>query len=278
MAKGKSYSYNFGIALSGGGARGFAHLGVLKALEEQNFKPEIISGTSVGSLIAVLYADGYTADEIREIGSNLSFTSIVEGIIPRGGFFKTSRIEHLLKTYLHATNFEDLKIPVEVVASDIESGKLRVFSKGPIAQAVMASCTVPVIFSPVRIDEHYYVDGGLLMNFPVSIIRKKCKRVLGVNISPITSMKYTESIKYVIERSMNYMVGANSTAEAELCDYLIESEEFSRYSIFDFKHAAKIHHLGYELTCQYLEKHKEKMLRDLYGKEPKKGLGKWFRR
>ncbi|NDV58439.1 patatin-like phospholipase family protein [Bacteroides sp. 519] len=273
MIQDKNPLYKLGLALSGGGARGFAHLGVLKAMEERNLRPDIISGTSVGSLIAVFYADGYTTQEIMKIGLSVKFTSIIEGIIPRGGFFKTTGVQHLLVKYIRAKRFEDLNIPVRVVASDIESGKAKVFSKGEIIPAVLASCSVPIVFTPVNIDDHHYVDGGLLMNFPVSVIRRDCKTVLGVNISPVISMKYEESMKYVIERCMNYMVGANTSAQRDLCDYLIECNEVSEYSIFDFKHNQEIYKKGYTLACTYLDDNKKKIDKDLLSVKSK-GLGR----
>ena len=244
----KKHIYKLGFALSGGGARGFAHLGAIKALEEKNIYPDIIAGASVGALVAVFYADGYTADEILDIATSIKFTSIAEGTIPRGGFFKTTGIQHLLQKHLRAKTFEELKIPVKVIASDIELGHVKVFSEGDIIPAVMASCSVPIIFMPVMVDERHYVDGGLLMNFPVSTIREECEKVIGINISPVTSRQYDGSLKYVIERAMNYMVGANTTEERKMCDYLVESEEISKYSIFDFKHSTEIFQKGYKMA------------------------------
>jgi len=270
MDKRKKCPYKIGLALSGGGARGFAHLGALKALEEHGIRPDIISGVSVGSLIAVLYADGYKPDELFEVANTIRFTSIAEGILPKGGFFKMSGVGNLLEKLLKSNTFEELKIPVNVVASDIEKGQIKVFNKGEIIPAVLASCSVPIVFAPVHIEDKHYVDGGLLMNFPASVIRNQCEKLIGVNISPVISMKYEESFKYVIERAMNYMVGANTVAERELCDYLIESYEISEYSIFDFKHNGEIFRKGYEIANAYLDVNKQKLKRDLLARNSNK--------
>lgn len=262
--------YNIGFALSGGGARGFAHLGAIKAMEERGIKPDLLSGTSVGSLVAAFIADGYGVDEIMEIASRIGFTTIAEGTLPRSGFFKSGGVENLIKKYLRAKNFEDLQLPVRIVASDIELGKVKVFSKGPIAPAVTASCSVPIVFKPVEIDNRYYVDGGLLMNFPVSVIRKQCRRVIGVNISAVIAMKYEDSLTYVVERAMNYMVGANTTHERNLCDFLIESPEVSAFTIFDFKHKQQIFDIGYRTAALYLDDNKAKLAQHaMMGQEPK---------
>lgn len=255
--------YNLGIALSGGGARGFAHLGVLQAMNERGFYPEVIAGTSAGSLAGVLYADGYEPQDIFEIFRNIRFTEIIATTIPQEGFFKTTGLQSMLKKYLNANKFEELKIPLYVVASDIAAGKAHVFNKGDLAPAVTASCSVPIVFTPMEIENRHYVDGGVFINFPVSVLRGECKIVLGVDVSPVTPMKYDKSFKYIIERTMNYMVGANTIDEVGLCDHLIASEEIARYSLFDLKYAEEIYEKGYAMAVDYLNKHGQQLRQDL---------------
>lgn len=248
--------YKLGLALSGGGARGYAHLGALKAMNERGIFPDVISGTSVGSFIGVLYADGYTPDEMLSFAHSLKLRELVESTIPRDGFFKASGIGAILRKYLRAKTFEELKLPMNVVASDIEYGEVKVFNEGKIIPAVVASCSVPIVFTPVEIDGHHYVDGGLLKNFPVSILRRECEKVIGIDISPVISVKYDRSMKYIVERAMNYMVGANTIEERAACDYLIESPEVSKYSLFDFNHVEEIYEKGYETASKYLDEKK----------------------
>lgn len=255
--------YKLGLALSGGGARGYAHLGALKALNERGIYPDVISGTSVGALIGVMYADGYTPDEMLSVAKMLTLRELVKSTIPRDGIFKATGIAVILRKYLRAKTFEELKIPMNVVASDIESGEVRVFNQGRIIRTVVASCSVPIVFTPVKIGGCYYVDGGLLKNFPVSVIREACDKVIGIDISPVVAVQYSRSIKYIIERSMNYMVGANTQEERNACDYLIESGEVSMYSLFDFKQGEKIYEKGYESASQYLDAHRERLKIDL---------------
>ena len=247
--------YKLGLALSGGGARGYAHLGALKAMNERGIYPDVISGTSVGSLIGTLYADGYTPDEMLSFAHSLKLRELVESTIPRDGFFKASGIGAILRKYLRAKTFEELKLPMNVVASDIEYGESKVFNEGKIIPPVVASCSVPIVFTPVEINGRHYVDGGLLKNFPVSILREECEKVIGIDISPVISVKYDRSMKYIVERAMNYMVGANTIEERAACDYLIESPEVSRYSLFDFNHVEEIYEKGYETAVRYLDTH-----------------------
>lgn len=258
-----SHIYRLGLALSGGGAKGFAHLGILQALEENGLTPEIISGTSAGAFAGVFYADGYTPREIASFFKEMKFKEFAEFMIPKGGFFKTTGFESFLKKHLRARRFEDLKIPFRVVATDIERGKSHVFSSGTLIPTVIASCSIPIIFTPKEIEGNYYVDGGLFKNFPVSTIRKECNKIIGVNVSPITAMEYKPTLKYILERSFHYMSGSNTLLDRNLCDYLIESAGLSDYSMFDLEHVDEIFQKGYELANDYLKANKKLISNDL---------------
>lgn len=254
--------YKLGIALSGGGAKGFAHLGVLEALNEKGLYPEVISGTSAGAFAGVLYADGYTPKEIISFFQKKVFREFAEFAIPHGGFFKSEGFRSFLKKHLRSKSFEDLKIPLHVVATDIEHGDSHVFSTGTLIPSVIASCSVPIIFRPVEINEHYYVDGGLFKNFPVSTIRKECKKIIGVNVSPLMKSEYKSSIKYIAERSFHYMSVSNTLLDRNLCDYLIESDALFKYSMFDLEHVEEIYQAGYELATEFLEANMDALTKD----------------
>ena len=118
---GKSYDYFLGYALSGGGAKGFAHLGALKVLEQYGLKPDVIAGTSAGSLAGVFYADGFHPDEISELFRKKEFREFAEFTIPRRGFFNNNGLHHFLKNNLRAKSFEELQIPLVVVATNWNS-------------------------------------------------------------------------------------------------------------------------------------------------------------
>lgn len=241
-----SKQYELGLALSGGGAKGFAHLGVFRLLEECGLKPDIISGTSAGSLAGVLYADGYKSDEIKEIFKGKEFSEFARVQVPKAGLFDMCRMKSFLEKHLRAKRIEDLEIPMVIVATDLDNGVSREFRQGPIPEAVMASCCVPIIFSPVEIDGIHYVDGGLFRNFPVSNIRKECNKVIGVNVSPLIPLKYKQTIGYIAERSYHYMFRANTMEDRALCDLLIETESASAYKMFDLENVDQISKIGYE--------------------------------
>lgn len=246
--------YKLGLALSGGGAKGFAHIGVFKLLEECALKPDIIAGTSVGALMGVLFADGYSANEIKELFTGREFSEFAELQVPRVGIFNSKRFKNFLKRHLRAKLFEELKTPLVVITTDLDHGESHEFRSGPLVDAVTASCSIPIVFNPVIINGVHYVDGGLFRNFPVSNIRHVCDRVIGVNVSPVIPIKYKQTIAGIAERSYHYMFRANTLEDRELCDVLIEAEEFGFYKTFDIENVDMISNTGYTAAIKAFER------------------------
>lgn len=237
--------YKLGLALSGGGARGFAHPGAIKAIEDFGLKPEIISGTSAGALAGVLYADGYAPEEIVKLFVGRDFREFIDIQVPVAAIFGTSGVKRFLKKYLHVKNFEDLPIPLKVVATNLDEGKSAVFDKGPIIDAIVASCSIPIVFNPVVIDGVNYVDGGIFKNFPVSTIRSVCDKIIGINVSPLVPKKYKKTIMQIAERSYHYMSRTNTLLDSTLCDVLVEITDVAYYKTFDLVNSEKIFKIGY---------------------------------
>lgn len=245
--------FKVGIALSGGGIKGLCHAGVLKALEENGIKPEILSGVSAGAVVGALYADGYTPDEIAALFEDISFRQMTKIQIPDGGFFRIDAFQNFLNKKLRAKTFEDLKIPLRVVATDLDKGKSVTFSSGSLLEPVIASCSIPVLFSPKKIDGVHYVDGGVLKNFPVSTIRQDCDIVIGINASPLVADEFKPSILNVASRSYHFMFKANILHDKELCDLLIEPVDMGNYETFDVDKGREIFELGYQSTMELIK-------------------------
>lgn len=258
---GKSYDYYLGYALSGGGAKGFAHLGALKVLEKNNLKPDIIAGTSAGSLVGVFYADGFAPDEIKELFEKRDFREFIGFSIPKRGIFKSTGLANFLKKNLRSKSFEELQIPLRVVTSDWEKASTVVFSQGKnLVESVVASCSVPVVFNPQMIEEKPYVDGGLLKNFPVSVIRPQCKFVVGVNVSLIVPTPEKPSIISTTERTFNIMANSNTLKDRKLCDILIEVPGLHKYSMFTLHNTESIIESGYNYTSDIFAKEKSQRI------------------
>ncbi len=243
---GKGYDHFLGYALSGGGAKGFAHLGALKVLEKCGLKPDVIAGTSAGSLAGVFYADGYHPEEILELFREKEFREFAELAIPKTGLFKSTGLHGFLKKNLRAHRFEELQIPFYAVATDWNRAQTVVFSEGDnLVDAVVASCSVPIVFQPQYIHGVPYVDGGLLKNFPVSVIRKQCRYVIGVNVTPFIPVAKKDTIRTMAERTFNLMSNSNTLVDKTYCDILIESKGIERYTMFDLDNMDKITETGY---------------------------------
>ena len=174
-----------GLALSSGGARGIAHIGVLKTLEEANIPIDVIAGTSAGSLFGGLYASGRSIDEVADFAKNLlKLIDLKSGLwdvkfgLPWDGLIKgNATLKFLSKQFNHAT-FADTKIPFYVVAADVLSGEEVVFESGPLAEAIRASIGIIGIFSPYRVNEHYLIDGGAVNPVPASILAEKGANII----------------------------------------------------------------------------------------------------
>ncbi|PIE43771.1 MAG: patatin [Gammaproteobacteria bacterium] len=159
---------SIGLALGGGAARGLAHIGVLKAFEEEGIKISYLSGTSIGALVASYYAFGKSIDELMRIGANLHLKKVINFTLKKRGVFSTAGIRELIERDIGDVCIEQARLPLAICTTDIVSGKQVVFRKGNLADAVCASVAVPGLFVPVEIGGHLLVDGGIVENVPVS--------------------------------------------------------------------------------------------------------------
>ncbi len=246
--------YKTGLALSGGGIKGLCHAGVIKALEEHNIFPDIISGVSAGAVVGAFYADGFSPDEIAALFEDISFRKMTNLQIPEGGFFRIDAFERFLKKTLRAKKIEELKIPLKIVATDLDKGRSVTFEKGNLVEALVASSSIPILFSPKIINEVHYVDGGVLKNFPVSVIREDCEKIIGINASPLVADEYKLNVLNVAARIYHFMFKANILSDKELCDLLIEPVDMANYDTFDVEKGREIFELGYKCGREMLKK------------------------
>lgn len=245
--------YNTGLVLSGGGARGFAHLGVLQALNESGIFPDVISGTSAGAIAGVLYADGYKPKEILGMlhtGSRLDF---MRPTLPRNGLLQISGIEKILSANLRATTFEELKIPLFVTATDLNHGKAIYFSEGKLLTAVIASASIPVLFNPIIINDIHYVDGGVLDNMPVRPIEDRCNRIIGSFVNPVGIEETISGITQIAERSFFLSMSKEIADKIKKFDLFIAPPELKNYKILDPEKANELFEIGYNATIKRLE-------------------------
>jgi NTE family protein len=173
-----------GVALGGGFARGLAHIGVLKVLEEENIPVDLIAGTSVGSVIGAAYASGISAKELEEISALVRFKDFSRWTFSRFGIFNNDKMAVFLRKVLRCKTFEELRIPLAVAATDVVTGEAVVFTSGELIDPVRASCAYPGIFLPVNVNGRLLVDGLLAHSVPTVPLRKMgADRVIGVSLS-----------------------------------------------------------------------------------------------
>jgi len=161
-----------GLVLGAGLAKGLVHIGVLKVLHEQGIYPDYIAGTSIGAVIGAAYAAGRTPEDIEEILQNTDWKNIVDFTLPKQGFMKGVVVEAKIRSLVRGKRFEELHIPLRVVAYDVTAKEKVEFSKGDVARAVRASLSVPGIFTPVDIGKHMYIDGGIVDPLPVQVVQE----------------------------------------------------------------------------------------------------------
>lgn len=244
-----------GLALSGGGAKGFSHIGVLMAFDRCGIKPDILSGVSAGAIASVLYAAGLKPSEIITCFTEADkFGDFTEWSIPREGFLKLDRFGRLLEEWLPVKRLEDLKIPTVVCATDMDHGKSVGWSKGEIVPRVLASCSIPIVFNPQKINGINYVDGGVLRNLPAWAIRGYCKTLYGCNCSPLRrQFNRKKGILDIALRSYHLMLKANLAQDIRLCDKVIQVHDMTQVSTFDLSSLQKGVTAGYDAAMKVLE-------------------------
>jgi NTE family protein len=245
--------YKIGLVLSGGGARGFAHLGVIQALNDAGIYPNVISGTSAGALVGVLYADGYSTAEILKLLNSGSRLDFMRPAMPREGLLQINGIIKILKSALRAKNFEDLKIPLFVTATDLNNGKAVYFSQGDLFEPVIASASIPVLFQPVKIDDISYVDGGVLDNLPLRPIENKCRVLIGSFVNPVGYMEKISGLISIAERTFMLSMSKEIYEKAKKFDLFIAPLELRNYKILDPEKAHELFEIGYKATSEKLK-------------------------
>ena len=192
-----------GLALGGGAARGFAHIGVIQVLEENGIKPDLVVGTSAGSLVAAFYASGKTGAQLQWLADTMDESQLTDWTIPfmSRGMLRGEALGRYVNSQLNGAKIEDLKMPLGIVATDLQTGDSILFRRGDIATAVRASSAVPSVFEPVRIGNKDYVDGGLVSPVPVRSARQMgADIVIAVDISSRPEdAKTTDMLKVLLQ-------------------------------------------------------------------------------
>lgn len=244
----------FGITLSGGGARGIAHIGVLEALEKYGIKPQVVSGTSMGAIVGAFYAAGYPPKDLLKVLMERKFHQMVNWHKPFSGLVDLDKVKDIFEGVIDKDDFLSLKMPFYCAVTNLNSGQVEVKSEGELFKWVVASASIPVVFEPQVIDGQTYVDGGLLNNLPAEAIRDKCQFLIGVHVNHNGPEEDVKGLKTVAERAFRLGIAQNVEKSKVLCDFFIEPPDARNYSTFAFNKAEEIYEVGYKETENKLRK------------------------
>ncbi len=220
-----------GLALCGGAARGSAHLGVLQALEDFDLRPAYLSGTSIGAVVAALYAFNVPVAEIRKFAETLKWFKFTRFSLSRTGIMSNADAGKLIESIIGPKNIEDAAIPLAIVASDISTGEKVIFRKGKVSEAIMASTCIPGVFSPVVLDGRMLVDGLLTENIPVSPLKPMgADFVIAVSFNPKSRFRKPEGYIDILLNAFEIAAWQRTEYFTREADLVIDLnlEDFSR--------------------------------------------------
>jgi NTE family protein len=241
-----------GLALGGGAARGFAHIGVIQVLEEAGIRPDLIVGTSAGSLVAALYASGKSGSELATLALGMDESAITDWSFPGRGLIRGEALARYVREHTGGRTIERMRLPLGIVATDLDNGAAILFQRGDTGAAVRASSAVPAVFQPVRIGEREFVDGGLVSPVPVRFARQMgAELVIAVDISsPPDGAATSDVFKMLLQ---TFAIMGRSINQFELRDAdLVLRPALSGVTSADFNARARAIQAGREAALRQL--------------------------
>jgi NTE family protein len=247
------------IALSGGGTRGIAHLGVLKALSESGIKINRISGVSSGAIMGAFFCAGYDPSEVLEIILKTKLFKYLRPGISSTGLLKLEYTSALFKKYFKEDSFEHLNTPLTVSALSLKTGRIKYFNSGELNLPLLASSSIPLIFNPITIGGEQFVDGGLAENLPVTPLKNFDDFTVAVHSNPIDPHYDRLNIRTYIERILLITINNNAQHSLKEADFMIEPEGLKNVRWSDYSKAKEIFAIGYNSTMNVLPELKMKL-------------------
>lgn len=242
-----------GLALGSGGARGFAHLGILKVLQDEGIKVDLIAGSSMGALIGSFYASGISIERMYQFAYAFKRKYYLDFTVPKMGFIAGNRLKELIRLFTHRKTFAELNIPVAVVATDLYDGKKVIFKEGPVAEAVRASIAIPGIFVPEKINGRLLVDGGVIDRVPVSVVKEMgADLVIAVDVSRVKRNEEITTIFDVILQSLDIMQD-ELVHHREIASDVMIRPHVEQYSSRAFTNIKEIIEIGEKEALNHVE-------------------------
>jgi NTE family protein len=248
-----------GLALGGGAARGFAHIGVIEVLEEAGIRPDLVVGTSAGSLVAALYADGKTGREMEALAEGMDEGELTDWSFPSRGLIRGEALARYMRAQTAGRTIEQLPMPLGIVATELDNGAGVLFQRGDVGIAVRASSAVPAVFQPVRIGDKEYVDGGLVAPVPVRFARRMgAELVIAVDISTPPDGNPTNDLMQMLMQTFTIMSKSISLLELRDADIVLRPA-LTGVSSSDFSARRKAIQAGREAALRVLPELKSRI-------------------
>ena len=235
-----------GLVLSGGGARGIAHIGMLKAFEEAGISFDRVTGTSAGAIVGAFYCHGYNSSEMMEFVKTTRIFRLMRLAMSRSGLLNMAAMYKIYLKYFPEDDFSALKKPLVVSAINLRKGKSTFFYEGELIKPIMASSAVPVIFNPIDIEGESYVDGGIINNLPVEPLIGHCDKIIGFHCNPVDDNYQIGNFRSVVERCLLMAIYTNARTKESSCDIFLEPPAMKNIGAFEFSRADDIFKMGYE--------------------------------
>ena len=251
-----------GLALGGGAARGFAHIGVIQVLEEAGLRPDFVAGTSAGSVVAALYASGKTGAQLQQIGESMEEAAITDWTLPvfNSGLVRGDALAKYVNQQVGGRSIENMAVPLGIVATDLYSGEMMVFQRGNTGMAVRASSAVPALFQPVKISGRSYVDGGLVSPVPVRAARLMgAQVVLAIDITSPPDSSGSDNTITVLLQTASIMGKSINAFELKEADVVVRPD-LREVSSADFSSRKKAIEAGRRAMLEFLPQLRATML------------------
>ena len=256
------YFYNFskmakqiGLVLSGGGVRAIAHIGLIKALLENNIVPTQVSGTSAGAMVSAFYAAGLSTEDMLSFFKQTPLLKLSLYAVNKPGIMDSDKYASFFNEFFPKNTFESLKYPLTITATNLITGKLDYFNKGELIKPIIASSALPPVFSPIEINGSFYSDGGILNNFPIEPLLN-CDKIIGSFLNPVTIIDKSEidSSFKLLYRVYHIGLDAPNTKKFKKCNYVFFPSEIDKIGVLDSKSIENAYNLGYEQAKMEIEK------------------------
>ncbi|MEQ8323074.1 MAG: patatin-like phospholipase family protein [Vicingaceae bacterium] len=242
-----------GLSLSGGAVYGAAHIGVIQALEEFDIKINSVAGTSIGAFVGALYAFGMKSDEMKEALADIDWFDISSISLSKFGLLSNRKMGKFIEKHIGKAHFEDAKISLDIIATDITTGQAVVLNQGSVVDAVIASASIPGIFNPIEKDGMLLCDGGMVENLPISPLKaRKLDRIIAVDLNSKIHAKRPENIIELLMNAFHYTLMNSTKHVAPEADLLIQPD-LSAFNRYDTKQTKELIAKGYETTISALK-------------------------